>query len=127
MISIAIIDDEPKDCYFLRRILTSFPVTVETYKSSIDFGEHANPNDFDFVWIDFTINHGAGADAILKALTKKSITKIVFTFDTDIEIKKAKDYEENPIVWGLLSKEDVPSIEDWLYNRFHEIKNLKIA
>lgn len=115
---IAVIDDEKDDRFFLSRILLKYDVEVQTYTSSIDFGAHANADDFDFVWIDFTINHGAGAKNILRALTVKSKTRVVFISHGDKHF--TKEFRENPIVWGLLLKGDTDSIHEHIKNRLYE-------
>ena len=50
--NIAIIDDSKDDVFFLSRILSKFEITSRSVYSSIDFGENADPDDFDFVFID---------------------------------------------------------------------------
>ena len=118
---IAVIDGIERDRYFLSRILLQYDIEVQTYASSIDFGEHANADDFDFVWIDFTINHGAGAENILKALTVKSKTRIVFISHADYHF--TKKHRDNPIVWGLLQKGKPELIHEHIKNRLYEVEH----
>ena len=122
-LNIAIIDDDLDDRFLLERLLKKLNVDVSTYNSSVDFGERADPDGFDFVFIDYTINHGAGAHAILNALRQKSITKIVFISSAALHLQKQKDYANDPIVWGLLTKGDSENISNWINNRIWELKH----
>jgi len=123
MIKIALIDDDQDEILLLNKLFSNYPISCQSYSSSIDFGKRANPDDFDFVFIDYLINHGAGADAILRALTHKSQTRIVLISNSNDHLIASKKFEENPVVWGLLLKYDKCGISEWIENRIYEIEN----
>lgn len=122
-LKIAIIDAALKDRCLLKRQLEKLGVEVRTFYSSGDFGYNANADVFDFVWIDYTINGGAGATAILRALKVKSKTRVVFFSTGSMHLEKSKNYVGDPIVWGLLTKGDKQEITDWVLNRQWEVEH----
>jgi two-component SAPR family response regulator len=117
---VAIIDDSPDDTILIKKLLQKFDVIVESYASSVEFGHCKTPNEFDFVFIDYNINGGAGAEAILRALTVNTLVKIVLISNSDDHLRSDKKYEDNPVIWGLLSKDNPVEISEWMENRIYE-------
>ena len=120
---VAIIDNDKKDILMVEDILSKFKVKVESFKSSIEFGHCKDPDKFDFVFIDYMINGGAGATAILKALTVNTSARIVFISRSDDHRSPEKNYIDNPVIWGLLMKDDPEKISEWMDNRIYESKH----
>jgi len=123
MFNVAIIDDSEDDTYILKKLLGRKNVSIETFRSSIEFGHCNNANKFHFVFVDYLINGGAGAPAILKALTVNTTVRVVFISHSDTHLDSEKKYVDNPIVWGLLSKEDSQQISNWMSDRIYESEN----
>ena len=117
---VAIIDDSPDDILLVKKLLQKFNVTVESYASSIEFGHCKTPNEFDFVFIEYNVNGGAGAESILKALTINTSVRIVLISNSDEHLDSEKKYEDNPVIWGLLLKDNPVEISEWMENRIYE-------